>query len=552
MRPSKSTLRHCFIVCGIGLIVSAQLPCIVYGDAFWQAAKDYSNSMAKLVEDAVSVLSDARDALTAAEGVLADAKGAIGAAGSAAVVGKAVAAVGVAETAVATGITVVGVATCVAAAWVVGTAAGQLIDYGISQVWDPICPIEVTDTYYIYPTDTEVDSWIPTMILNGAGVTLTRADFDYADTIVPGSGTACWNFMRECTRGFAISMRGAGAYTDGRCDDVLQAAGDLQTMLPVFTAAIQTFGDLLAGTPTFTGNPMVEINDARIELDLLEAGYPWMLPDVPDPDALIAAINFARLGLNQAEAALQAAGDGAGNPIMLDGEMFEELTLLEFIQWLDDCKVNGVTCLPDAEIQISDYLVGVLGVTYDGNPSINGPMAEWDGLGDTGNEAALFSANGGALSMAQVLTTAIENHWDRIDLSWSPLIQCGPARILDHPADVTEPYGGVATFTVRTAGDEPMTYQWKKNGIALTNSGDISGVDTPTLELHNVQLTRGILDCYTCEVSNALGSGESNCAGLTVPCFFDIPGDLDKNCVEDIEDFVTFAIDWLEDSSVQP
>ncbi len=553
MKSSKNKLRHCIICIGcIGLIIAAQLPNAAYGDEFWQAAKDYSNSMAKLVTDAVEKLSDAKDYLEAAQGVLADAKGAVGAAGSAAVVGKAVAAVAAAETAVAFATTVVAVATCVVAAWVAGTLAGQAIDYGISQIWDPICPIEVGDTYYIYPTDTEVDSWIPVMILKGTNVSLTRADFDYADTIVPGSGTACWDFMREGTRGFAIAMRGAGAYTDGRCSDVLQAAADLQGLLPVFTAAIQTFADLLASTPTFTGDPMAAIHNARFELDALEAGFPWTPADVPDPGALIAAINWARAGLDQAEAALQAAGDGTGNPIMLDGDMFQPLTLLEFIQWLDDCRVNGVACLPVAEIKITDYLMNVLGATYDGVASIAGPMAEWDGLGDTGNEAALFTAHGGALSMSQVLTTAIANHWDRIDLSWSPLIQCGPARILDHPADVTEPYGAVATFTVRAAGDGPMTYQWKKNGAALSNGGDISGVDTPALELHNVQLTRGVQDCYSCEVYNALGNTESNCAALTVPCFFDIPGDLNKDCVEDMKDLAVFAVDWLKDSSLQP
>ena len=49
MRLSKSTLQYYLIIGCIGLIVSAQLPCIVYGDPFWQAAKDYSSSMAKLV-----------------------------------------------------------------------------------------------------------------------------------------------------------------------------------------------------------------------------------------------------------------------------------------------------------------------------------------------------------------------------------------------------------------------------------------------------------------------------------------------------------------------
>lgn len=558
MKSSKKIWQQYVVIGCIGMMLTLPLREAAYADAFWQAAKDYSNSMEKLVVDAVSILSDAKDALEAAEMVLMDARGAIGAAGSAAVVAKALAAVAAAESAVAAATTAVGVATCIAGAWAIGTAAGQALDYGISQIWDPICPIELADPNYTYPTDAEVDSWIPTMIFEAVNVRLTRADFNDADAIVPGSGTASWDFMREGTRGFAIAMRGAGAYTahtqgvEGMCDGVLTAAEDLQALLPVYTAAIQNFADYLATTPTFTGDPMAAINNARFELDALEAGYPWNPIDVPDPEALIAAINLARSGLSQAETALQKAGDGAGNPIMLDGELFEPVTLLEFIQWLDDCRVNGAACLPAAEIAIADYLVAVLGVTYNGVPSITEPMAEWDGLGDTGNESLLFNAHGGVMTVSQILVTAIENHWDRIDLSWSPLIQCGPARILEDPADATEPYGAVATFTVRTAGDEPITYQWKKNGTPLVNGGNIWGVDTPVLELHNVQLTRGVQDCYTCQVSNALGSDESNCATLTVPCFFDISGDLNKDCVEDMMDFATFAIDWLQDSSIQP
>jgi hypothetical protein len=552
MKSAKKTSRCCVIIVCIGLMLTSQLLPAVYAEDFWEAAKAYSNSLGHLVTSALQVLSDAKDVLEAAELVLADAKCAIGAAGSAAVVGKAMLAVTAAEGAVAGATTALGVATLMVASWVAGTAAGQAIDYGISQIWDPICPIAVGDTSYIYPTNSEVDSWIPNMILGGTNVPLTRVDFDNADTVVPGLGTASWNFMREGTRGFAIAMRGAGAYTAGRCGDVQTAANDLQALLPTYTASIEAFAGYLATTPTFTGDPMAAITNARLELNALEAGYPWNPTDVPDPAALVSAINLARLGLNQAEAALQMAGDGTGNPLMIDGGMLAPLTLLEFVQWLENCRVNGAACLPPAEVAISDYLVGTLGVTYDGVPSINAPMAAWDGLGDTGNEASLFNAHGGSMTMSEVLTTAIANHWNKIDLSWSPLIQCGSARILQHPANTTASYGSVATFTVRAAGDPVIIYRWKKNSVPLNNGTDISGAYTPTLQLNNVQLTRGVQDCYTCAVSNGTGGAESNCAALTVPCFFDIPGDFNKDCVENMMDLAKFTTDWLSDSSIQP
>ena len=118
------------VVC-VAMIVIAPFPQRAHGDEFWQAAKDYSNSMAKLVTTAVEKLSDARDALALAEAALVDARSALSVAGSAAIVAKAAAAVAAAESVVAGCVTAVGVATAVAAAWVAGTAAGQAIDYGI-------------------------------------------------------------------------------------------------------------------------------------------------------------------------------------------------------------------------------------------------------------------------------------------------------------------------------------------------------------------------------------------------------------------------------------
>jgi len=423
MKTSKSTWRHCAISIGcVVFLIVALLPSEGYARRRELATKAYSDFLWKLVEDAYSILSDAKEVLEAAQAQLATAQLAIASAGSGAVVAKATAAVATAGSAVATAVTGVQVAICAASAATIGTGAGQLISYGISYIWDPICPIEVPDAKYMYPTNAEVDSWIPNMILGATNVSLARADFDYADTIVPGSGTASWEFMREGARGFAIAMRGAGAFTDGRRSDVQRAAIDLQALLPVYTGAIERFAGLLASTPTFTGNPMDAIQNARFELDALEAGYPWTPSDVPDPAALLAAINLARSALDQAESALQAAGDGTGKAIMLDGDIFQPLTLQEFLQWLDDCRVNGVACLPEAEIQVADYLVNVLGVTYNGVPSITASIAEWDGLGDTGNEAALFSANGGLLKISEGLTTAIANYWDRINIFESPLV----------------------------------------------------------------------------------------------------------------------------------
>ncbi|HZJ14876.1 MAG TPA: immunoglobulin domain-containing protein [Chthoniobacteraceae bacterium] len=46
--------------------------------------------------------------------------------------------------------------------------------------------------------------------------------------------------------------------------------------------------------------------------------------------------------------------------------------------------------------------------------------------------------------------------------------------------------GTKATFTVFADGTGPLTYQWRKNSIAITDGGDVSGATTPVLTLASV------------------------------------------------------------------
>ena len=69
--------------------------------------------------------------------------------------------------------------------------------------------------------------------------------------------------------------------------------------------------------------------------------------------------------------------------------------------------------------------------------------------------------------------------------------------------------------------------------------------------IENVQ--PGIDDgSYTCIVSNAEGSEESEAALLKVECYWDIPGDINQDCVVDLLDFAILAEHWLQASNIEP
>lgn len=81
--------------------------------------------------------------------------------------------------------------------------------------------------------------------------------------------------------------------------------------------------------------------------------------------------------------------------------------------------------------------------------------------------------------------------------------------ISSQPASAKILAGQTATFNVAATGTAPMTYQWKKNGSAI--SGAISSTFTTPAETtadNNAQ--------FTAEVSNTAGNATSNAAMLTV------------------------------------
>lgn len=82
------------------------------------------------------------------------------------------------------------------------------------------------------------------------------------------------------------------------------------------------------------------------------------------------------------------------------------------------------------------------------------------------------------------------------------------------PKDQTVTAGSGVTMSVAADGPGTLSYQWRKNGVALVNGPGISGATTATLQLSG--LATGDTGNYTVVVSNAQGSAVSAIAALTV------------------------------------
>jgi hypothetical protein len=75
-----------------------------------------------------------------------------------------------------------------------------------------------------------------------------------------------------------------------------------------------------------------------------------------------------------------------------------------------------------------------------------------------------------------------------------------PTVIVDQPKDLDAPIGSSAVISVIAQSTGPLTYQWRKYGVPLSNGGNISGADTDTLVIDPVSATD--LGRYSVLISN--------------------------------------------------
>ncbi len=89
-----------------------------------------------------------------------------------------------------------------------------------------------------------------------------------------------------------------------------------------------------------------------------------------------------------------------------------------------------------------------------------------------------------------------------------------PPSISQHPAAQNVCPGATAQFTVAASGSTPLTYQWQKNQVNLSNGGHYSGCTTATLTVSNADGNDAAN--YRCVVTNAYGNATSNEAALAL------------------------------------
>ncbi|HNO77545.1 MAG TPA: M12 family metallo-peptidase [Phycisphaerae bacterium] len=155
----------------------------------------------------------------------------------------------------------------------------------------------------------------------------------------------------------------------------------------------------------------------------------------------------------------------------------------------------------------------------------------------------------------------ITNECGSLETNSAHLTVYDPAAITSQPpALVTACVGDTEFITVGTAGDE-LSYEWRKDGVLLTNGGNISGATTSSLQISNISLSDAVSSPgYVCTVLDTCGNVVDSSAAVLDIGGAEVTDQPEDDCVNDGESasfttnynvsggFSTF-VQWHKDGS---
>src|SRR5262249_32962702 len=120
-----------------------------------------------------------------------------------------------------------------------------------------------------------------------------------------------------------------------------------------------------------------------------------------------------------------------------------------------------------------DLITGVSTLTYGGTLTVS---ASGDAL-VSGDAFQLFSAltYSGSFAVLSLPTLAAGLAWDTSRLTVDGSIRLvAPPIITSQPTNATVECSGIATFSISASGDAPLSYQWRQNGLNITDATNSS------------------------------------------------------------------------------
>ena len=173
---------------------------------------------------------------------------------------------------------------------------------------------------------------------------------------------------------------------------------------------------------------------------------------------------------------------------------------------------------------VSPGATAIFSVTASGTAPL---IYQWrfDGWNLNGQTNATLSLTNVQPVNAGSYQVVVANAFGSITSAVATLSLLGPPSITTQPQSRTNPAGTTAIFEVAATSLAPLSYQWSRNGVDLTNSASVGGVEWNQLVLLNVQAQDA--GDYSVVVMNSVGAVTSQVAVLTVegqaPVIFNEP-----------------------------
>ncbi|MFA5343012.1 MAG: Ig-like domain-containing protein [Kiritimatiellia bacterium] len=168
----------------------------------------------------------------------------------------------------------------------------------------------------------------------------------------------------------------------------------------------------------------------------------------------------------------------------------------------------AITVQPENQVALAGQ-AAVFSVTASGTAPLsyrwykNGEAIEDATEGGYTTPAALLDDNGAVYSVV------VSNAFGAVTSASATLTVNSAPEIVAQPVDQTVAAGQTATFNVTAIGTEPISYQWRRNGVAIEGATDDS-YTTPEAVFDDNGAT------YSVAISNAFGAVTSAGANLTV------------------------------------
>jgi hypothetical protein len=150
-------------------------------------------------------------------------------------------------------------------------------------------------------------------------------------------------------------------------------------------------------------------------------------------------------------------------------------------------------------------------VSFHAGPEGTGPVSyQWrfNGVGIPGATSETLVLNNVQLAAEGEYAALVRDATGALITKPGYLIVVAPPQIVGQPPDTLGIAGRTLSLAATAAGTEPMTYQWRKNGLSL------SGANNPALALPGVQVVDS--GGYDLVVENDFGSATSRVAAVSI------------------------------------